>query len=60
MSTEQKLSGFVQVPHLLYHLSHHHFHRSLPAEDSIRTLHGHVGLTFLPWLEKAERKNGSR
>lgn len=44
---------------LPYHLSHHHFHQFLPAEDSIHTLHGHVGLAFQPWLEKAERNNSS-
>lgn len=48
------LEGYTRSSCLPYHLSHHHFHQFLPAEDSIHTLRGHVDLAFQPWLEKAE------
>lgn len=48
------LEGYTRTSCLPYHLSHHHFHQFLPAEDSIHTLRGHVDLAFQPWLEKAE------
>lgn len=58
------LTVFVQSrisnSHSLCHPSHRHFHQFHPAEGSIHTPHGRVGLAFLPWLEKAERNKKSR